>query len=411
MATNTRFKKEPSQDILEPYLDFNPMKDFLDEGKLNLKSRDRKFTTFLDLKMDHHSDFIHRLREHVQHYGYEWSELLASENERYACAESFVEQHGFNYWGSEASRKKYLLEEAIKDPACLTTYPERRDEIVRTVVILLERKAKTHTRTPEKKSIESYDELQMVNSRRSSGFGSALSDDDTETMNNTPSKGLHTLAHFPQSESRPKREVSERSITVPPDMGNVSFEPRSKRTRTSAPEIRPFSRVLEYDEKEDSAKTYKPASQKATKAATRKNVVPEAAGKQVGATGGKYPDDTKFLVVASSQMGMAPVWVSFQNFPSASAFLEHMANECRVYEWDPATQLFTESSHLQAMQGNLAASVKFEWSGFEIRVRQGKDHDWAVVMEELQKAWKAKELNVDGGSVPCFKIRVMLHVR
>lgn len=103
------------------------MKCDLDEGRLNAKCRDRKFTTFLDLKIDYHNEFINRLREHVQVTNHSWNELQAFESKRRSCAEKFVGKYGVTYWGAE-TRKMYLLPEAFKEPESLCTYPERKEE-------------------------------------------------------------------------------------------------------------------------------------------------------------------------------------------------------------------------------------------------------------------------------------------
>lgn len=117
-----------------------------------------------------------------------------------------------------------------------------------------------------------------------------------------------------------------------------------------------------------------------------------------------YPEkQTTFLVSATSQPDMGPVWAPFREFGSASSFLSYMAGECHPedhYYWDADTQLNNEitfsvnrSSSLPppsatgAMVVITAATVKFEWTDFVIRVRRGRDQDWAVVMRELQKSW------------------------
>lgn len=123
---------------------------------------------------------------------------------------------------------------------------------------------------------------------------------------------------------------------------------------------------------------------------------------------------TKFLVSASTQPNMAPVWVPFQIFQSAASFLTHMAEECNIYEWDPSAQLNKEISKWDstppAPQAVVAASVKFDWSEFFIRVRQGKDDDWEFVMQELRNSWRAKGDDRSEGGNQRFHIMVMLHV-
>lgn len=129
----------------------------------------------------------------------------------------------------------------------------------------------------------------------------------------------------------------------------------------------------------------------------------------------KYQNQTKFLVTASTQKEMAPVWIPYRSFGSASAFLGVMANECGVDEWDPSVQLNRDIGSWAATLGMAsqfsvkAASITFDWTKFTIRVRLGKDSDLRVVKDGLEKAWMAK----DKGEVDQpeeFHIGVMLHV-
>ena len=117
-------------------------------------------------------------------------------------------------------------------------------------------------------------------------------------------------------------------------------------------------------------------------------------------------DKTKFLVSASNQKDMAPVWVDYQHFESSSAFLRAMFNEC-LTEWDPSAQL---NSEMMGPQLPLA-SVSFEWTSFKIRVRPRKDGDWEKVMRKLEKAWSDTENDTDLDTQPEeFRIEVTLHV-
>lgn len=133
----------------------------------------------------------------------------------------------------------------------------------------------------------------------------------------------------------------------------------------------------------------------------------------------KYTQKTTFLLSATNQRDMAPVFVPFQHFRSATSFLETMADECGLQEWDPSTQLNTEilssnwvspspaASMSNNLRGVVAASVKLEWSGFSIRVRPGKDRDWEVLMQEVRKKWEGRGRDDGDGE---FRISVMLHV-
>lgn len=90
-----------------------------------------------------------------------------------------------------------------------------------------------------------------------------------------------------------------------------------------------------------------------------------------------YPERTTFLVSSNHQPDMGPVWVPFQDFSSASSFLESMARECHPDEY-----------YYSSFPNVIAATVRLEWSELVvIRVRHGKDQDWAILRRELQKAW------------------------
>lgn len=123
-----------------------------------------------------------------------------------------------------------------------------------------------------------------------------------------------------------------------------------------------------------------------------------------------FEHKTKFLVSATNQHDMAPVWIPYQHFDSASSFLAAMAEECGVEGWRPEAQLNLEAHASNATirpfspaQRVSVASVSFEWTEFAIRVRAGKDRDWAMVMDGLKRAW-AKEVAEE------YRVDVMLHV-
>lgn len=109
-------------------MDVHPMKAFLDKGKLSRRSRVREFTTFLDLQIGFHNDFLARLENHAREGGYSWKDMLEQEQELRSCARTFVREFGREYWGTEEGRQKYLMEESLKVPETLTMYPARKDE-------------------------------------------------------------------------------------------------------------------------------------------------------------------------------------------------------------------------------------------------------------------------------------------
>lgn len=143
---------------------------------------------------------------------------------------------------------------------------------------------------------------------------------------------------------------------------------------------------------------------------------------------------TRYLVKATDQEGMAPVFVPFKRFDTVSSFLETMEEETRLQEWNPSTQLDVELRRQMCTDDSpvdariyhvLAASVRFEWSNFEIRLRPGRDNDLREMTDELHRSWLKVEQSTnseegvdeaDGGDpfknryTTFFKIHVMLHV-
>lgn len=148
----------------------------------------------------------------------------------------------------------------------------------------------------------------------------------------------------------------------------------------------------------------------------------------------KFGMYTRYLVKATDQEGMAPVFVPFKRFDTVSSFLETMEEETRLQEWNPSTQLDVELRRQMCTDDSpvdariyhvLAASVRFEWSNFEIRLRPGRDNDLREMTDELHRSWLKVEQSTnseegvdeaDGGDpfknryTTFFKIHVMLHV-
>ncbi|OJJ39743.1 hypothetical protein ASPWEDRAFT_169569 [Aspergillus wentii DTO 134E9] len=409
----------------------NPLKAFLDEGTLNTKKTFRNFTTFLDLKHNYHNEFLSTVWDHVELQGYTWKDLAEHESERKACALGFLRVHGKKYWGTDANRRKYLMADSLLDPEALYMYPERKEELTRTLVILLEKKAKAKVKdhrqslatknndTPSSPSkfrglptpTPASDLPKKAQPRYPSTFNTpGLSDNGRgRKRDREPSEDLGTLFE----RFNPKKEVSStRSLD------------RGKSVGPGDRTIRPFSSIALDDTRGRSV----PAKKRRTEenddvVILDKPVIPNLNGQlsdssdsstddiQEIETVEKIPvdlhhchDKTKFLVTATTQRDMAPVWVPFQRFDTASAFLDRMVEECGLREWDPSAQL---NAGIWASPVK-AASIKFEWSGFYIRVRTGMDKDWNFVMRELQKAWK-KDAGAENVHA-AFRISVMLHV-
>lgn len=109
-------------------LEVHPMRADLDEGCLSISHRDRCFTMFLDLSQAYHGEFITKLRQCVQGYGFKWDELRDSEKERRQCATNFTLEVGPLYWGTAEGREKYLDPSSLKNTAELCVYPHCQEE-------------------------------------------------------------------------------------------------------------------------------------------------------------------------------------------------------------------------------------------------------------------------------------------
>lgn len=110
-----------------------------------------------------------------------------------------------------------------------------------------------------------------------------------------------------------------------------------------------------------------------------------------------YPERTIFLVSSTRQPDMGPVWIPFRDFSSASSFLESMARECHPDEYDYYSWDYDQNQNQN--QGLIAATVRLEWSELVvIRVRHGRDQDWAVFRRELQRAWSASTSKPPSGA-------------
>ncbi|KAK1145936.1 hypothetical protein N8T08_003883 [Aspergillus melleus] len=360
----------------------HPMRELLDEGGLTPKSRDRMFTTFLDLKLDRHHDFITQVRDHVQKYGYKWADLEKSKTERQTCATSFVEDWGKLYWGSETNRKEHLLEESLDDPGCLCVYPDRKDEIVRAVAILLERKAKSHMRTA-RQSMETF------------------ATPSTPNLPVQPSSAPQPVSQPAlRKENKAKRKRYDRLSQSPspsPPPSSPQDESRRHITRKSSGSltIRPFRDIASPDmdiiAERDKSMPRETQELTTTLSHTDAGKEPDMAGM------------THFLVSISNQQGLAPTWIPFQRFTSTVSFLSHMLSECTLQYWDSHAQMLS-NVQLEYPPVVVAASVKFTWSDFEIRLRQGRDEDWRLVMTQLEKAWKESEISRDSFFYDGFKV-------
>lgn len=80
------------------------------------------FRMFFDIKHESWGRFRDQLRRHVS-TNYSWSIIQKNEKQRRECAETFLVEVGYEYWGTAENREKHLMEQRVKKgDVCL--YPE-----------------------------------------------------------------------------------------------------------------------------------------------------------------------------------------------------------------------------------------------------------------------------------------------
>ncbi|GIJ84554.1 hypothetical protein Asppvi_003401 [Aspergillus pseudoviridinutans] len=393
MASKTRSQ----QTLSIGHTEKNAMEEALDDGVLRLNMRYRDFTLFLDLKDQYHKEFLSRLTEHTEQFGFEWGMLEQSKQERMSCAESFLGRYGMLYWGTELNRERFLMKDSREDPASLCVYPERKKEIVRVIEMLLQKKARSILKTnmtPQTPS-DAAAKTTSSSSLVTNGLAGSLSSRVGESNNQLGKRRVPD-----DLEASPSRVKSADARAIRP-FSSISDTTNNAMRTLDPVSVNEASRNISRAEYYGTPKTDSNHSRFTTAHTAR---MPEVALQQ----------QTKFLVSASTQPNMAPVWVPFRSFQSAASFLVHMAEECNIHEWDPSAQLNKEISKWDssppAPQTVVAASVKFDWSEFFIRVRQGRDDDWEFVMQELRNSWRVTGEDQSEARNQRFHILVMLHV-
>lgn len=105
-----------------------PLMEFLNREELVVTSRLDEFRRFFDLQVLFWDEFRLKLKAWVSSFS-SWVSVLNLESERRKIAESFLEENGPKFWGTDEIRKKYLMEESIESgDVCL--WPERKEACV-----------------------------------------------------------------------------------------------------------------------------------------------------------------------------------------------------------------------------------------------------------------------------------------
>ncbi|KAL2002616.1 hypothetical protein VTN02DRAFT_6378 [Thermoascus thermophilus] len=322
------------------------LKSAIEQGVLTTTSTYREFMTFLDLKHEYHNGFKTLLADHVTEKKHSWERLFASKAERQTCATGFADEFGMRYWGTEENRAKYLLRESLADTD-LFTYPERREEIIQVIMILLQKMAKS-----KKDASQQGPETVRPSSSSSGRLVSCV--DEAHVLSPVHKSSKRARESTPRKESKrrsrcPSRRLIKNHGCPSPELGEEQPQPG---TNIMASDEEGFD-LLEQ----------------------------------------KYARVTRFLVTASTQGDAAPVSSAFYRYSSVSRFLGFMADECGVAGWDPTGRSHAGvPSPSSALSGLVAyASLTFRWSGHRIRVRPGKEKDWTEALRHIHRAWWVEE--------------------
>ncbi|KAI9372776.1 hypothetical protein BJX61DRAFT_422443 [Aspergillus egyptiacus] len=425
--------------------------------------RYRDFTNFLDLQHKHHNRFLGKLRSFSELYS--WNDLQLSETKRGHCIDHFLETHAMEYWGTEENRSQHLMSDSI-ERGDVVSYPEHRDEIRKTLVLLLKRQADSKVKGEHKeeqsqvtlpiigkrKATEDHKYVPEEEDKEEGGLGLKMANDDRAPVgeNATKEEKNAEAYEFIDSDGRADPSVASDKNKNKADHTSDAVEATEHKTEQAdagpeaglaymtpknAPELahsakrRIFADAsirMRYPESESDSDSI---SSTRTTLHSPITVAPESSS--AGSTSlvnehfaaalrTKYRRDTYFQVTTDAdpiapEHPIAPTWVKMMNVTSASAFLLRMGRERGLEErwWNPNTQMEVEGAaqpdYVNAARGIIAmASVRLEWSGEEVLVRWGNDVDFQIVLKLIQKAWMGHEFGFQ--NIDVFNVRVVLHL-
>ncbi|GAD92537.1 hypothetical protein NFIA_021190 [Paecilomyces variotii No. 5] len=325
----------------------------LDEGVLGINSRMRDFTTFLDIKKGYHSEFLRSLWDYVKKNGYSQEKLRSDEKVRGDCAASFVDHFGQKYWGVNS---QYLMEGSVNQPDNLCVYPGRKKVMERALTILLEKKASSREVSQN-------------------GFGHEEATTPLET----------TKKHRKKSHSKKEdtKRVSYRG-RLTPELGSPGTEDSMELTLW-----KPDDSYTVTDSPDD----------------------PDTDAAGLAELESKYMNQTTFLLCTDAEQEMFPVHIPFHRFSRVSTFFASMMDECVLRENDDAMQVDGEVDLVDHIGRISAASVGFEWCGYRILIRPGKEQDWKRVIAKLREEWNLRDKGGRDAPSDGFNITVKLHLK
>ena len=102
--------------------------------------------------------------------------------------------------------------------------------------------------------------------------------------------------------------------------------------------------------------------------------------------------DTRLVVSASNQPGLAPVHIALGSIATIEQLYRKLAAACEL--------------RLEESRKITAVSVTYTWSGKQQRLRKGQAEDWELFKEVLDKAWERHFDRFDEGC----EVNMMLHV-
>ncbi|KAJ5573423.1 uncharacterized protein N7459_007850 [Penicillium hispanicum] len=345
--------------------DSNSLLELIESKEITSRSTLDEFRRFFDFKDEHWKRFRELLHHHVQSI-FSWSDLQSDEKLRHECATTFLEQVGTQYWGTEESRREYLLEDHLEiDNLC--KWPQDREAITQALELLLEKSSKNRQKPPPTRP--AVDKC-LLNSQSSD---LSMSIDEPTTDRDARDNGTAAAGKTSQTPS-PKLARIKKHHNTP----EVSRNAQGRFSKVTAPSGAD-SRLTDTSE----TQVAYPVSQVCGASET---------------TGDVQNSMATYFLVQEEDNPMEPVCVPFESFTSSTSFLKRMEEECGIWEVDETSrQLFDDMPILRRRY----AVVHLKWSGARFVIRRDSD-DLQALVNRVGYAWKAK----DQGQLGVFEFEI-----
>ncbi|KAJ5601111.1 hypothetical protein N7510_010645 [Penicillium lagena] len=304
-----------------------PLMEFLDREELVATSRLDEFRRFFDLQIQFWDEFRLKLKAWVSSFS-SWVSVLNMESERRKIAETFLEENGPKFWGSDKTRQKYLMQESIESrDLCL--WPERKEAMIRGLMLLLEKTAKLTKERSADSSLSTIPNLSNMMTQ--------------SPLTPTPSR------------------LIDRNVLL------------QSQTPNNCSPARPLPLHL-------ALRNPTPA----TTTLSQENFA-SIENEEVFMAG------TSCLVREDGVTDRPSVCTPFQHFVTSERFLDVMAESCGLpLMADPSALLLHRESPVVSRRVVVSAMAWPRWTTTSFPIRLGYEGDMQVLMNKVKYAWQAK---------------------